>query len=97
MTVQVPHTPCSHPTWVPVSPSVFAQDVDEQPARLHGDRVAQAVDGQGDRDQIGHGQAPPARRAATAMASRVKWGASFRRKLADAWMSVGGAVAAAAR
>ena len=42
-TVQAPHTPCSQPTWVPVSPQVVAQRVGEQPARGHRDVVGAAV------------------------------------------------------
>ena len=33
-TVQAPQTPCSQPTWVPVRPSVVAQEIGEQQARL---------------------------------------------------------------
>ena len=49
-TVQAPHWPVSQPTWVPVSASSFAQELDQQRARVdcRGDRLA--VDGQGKRD-----------------------------------------------
>ena len=33
-TVQAPQTPCSQPTWVPVSPRLLAQEVAQQRARL---------------------------------------------------------------
>src|SRR5262245_35831932 len=75
----------------------LADHVDEQPARLDGELVANAVDGQGDGDGRRHAQLPVARSAAMAMASRVKWWASLLRKAAEPCTSAGGLVASAAR
>ena len=46
-TVQAPQTPCSQPTWLPVSAQILAQEIDQRLARLDalGDRLA--VDGEG--------------------------------------------------
>ena len=50
-TVHAPQLLVSQPTWVPVSPSVVAQEVDEQEARLDVGLVRLPVDG--DRDVLG--------------------------------------------
>ena len=33
-TVQAPQTPCSQPTWLPVSAKIVAQEIDQRLARL---------------------------------------------------------------
>ena len=55
-TVQVPQTPCSQPMWVPGEPEILAEEVDEQPPRLHLGHVRAAVDGQADGAGAGGGQ-----------------------------------------
>ena len=46
-TVQAPQTPCSQPTWVPVSAQVVAQEVGQQPAgRARDAERGDAVDAQ---------------------------------------------------
>ena len=47
-TVQAPQTPCSQPTWLPVSDQVVAQEIDQALARLDGLGDGLAVDGQRD-------------------------------------------------
>ena len=47
-TVQAPQTPCSQPTWLPVSAQVLAQEIDQRLARLDAFGDALAVDGERD-------------------------------------------------
>ncbi len=46
--VQAPQTPCSQPTWLPVSAKIVAHEIDQRLARLDALADALAVDGQGD-------------------------------------------------
>ena len=83
-TVHEPHTPCPHPTLVPVSPRSSRS---RSTSSLRGStptRCSDAVDGQLDDREIGVGVhvAPPARRTASASARRTATRPRLRRRRA---------------